>query len=70
MKLPAPEASSFALGQVLFENRSVNSKRRRAAHASVECKLELGYRNVCKNIIPSSTRTLETANISSLGNEA
>ena len=64
MKLPAPEASTFSLGQVLFENRSVNNvKRRGTAHVSVERKLELGYRNICKNIILSSTQPLETSNI-------
>lgn len=31
MKLPATEASSFALGQVLFENKSVNNVKRRGA---------------------------------------
>lgn len=54
-KLPVPKVSSFALGQLSFENKSLyNVKRRGAAHISVDHKLQLRSRNVYKNAILNS----------------
>lgn len=54
-KLPVPKVSSFALGQLSFENKSLyNVERRGAAHISVDHKLQLRSRNVYKNAILNS----------------
>lgn len=72
MKLPAPEAQSFAWVRSCLKTEVLLVLRgEELLMLTVECELELGFGNICKIIILSSTQPLETPDISScLRNEA